>query len=62
VPYQPNNKDDLKIAHSIRSILHVTARNNIKASPINYDTKVYYFNKAVKLQEDICNIVINLKL
>jgi hypothetical protein len=60
VPYKPNDKDDLKIANGIHSVLHVMAKDTIKPDPQPYETTLYYFDENQQLQQGICRIFIKL--
>lgn len=60
VPYIAGDRNDLKIANGIHSILHTKAKPNIKTSPINYDTPLYYFDNNGVLKEGKCYIAIEL--
>lgn len=61
VPYLANNDDNLKIAHGIHSLLHVTAKDNIKSSPLKHNTDLYYFDNNGEVKKGKCSITIALK-
>lgn len=61
VPYTKGNKEDLKIAAGIHSVLHqVATPDKVKFGPINFDTKIYRLDSHHNLVEGICHITINL--
>ena len=61
VPYTKGNKEDLKIAAGIHSVLHrVATPEKVKLGPINFDTKIYRLDSQYNLVEGICHITINL--
>lgn len=61
VPYFQNNKDDLKVANGIHSLLHAIAKKNAKTFSINYDTDIYYFDSKGNIQVGTFEIVVNPK-
>lgn len=61
VPYTKGDKDDLKIAAGIHSVLHqVATPEKVKLGPINFDTKIYCLDSQYNLIEGICHITINI--
>lgn len=61
VPYTKGDKEDLKIAAGIHSVLHrVATPEKVKLGPINFDTKIYRLDSQYNLVEGICHIAIDL--
>lgn len=61
VPYTKGDKEDLKIAAGIHSVLHrVATPEKVKEGPINFDTKIYRLDSRYNLVEGICHITIDL--
>ena len=61
VPYFKNNKDDLRVANGVHSLLHAIAKKNAKTFSINYDTDIYYIDSQGKIQVGTFEIVVNPK-